>query len=144
MSAKLIFKHSVIFLLVLLWIYAALSKLIDWDHFQWEMRNQALPTIVQTTLIYLLPPAEILVAALLIFQRTVAFGLYASTVLLALFTGYVALTLAHFFEYVPCSCGGILEHLGWGPHLAFNLLFLLMTLTALYITKKKGATGLAN
>jgi len=131
-------------LLILLWIYASFSKLFDYRHFQWEMRNQALPASVQTMLIYLLPPAEILVAASLIFQRTTTLGLIASTVLLSLFTGYIALILVHFFEYVPCSCGGILEQMGWWPHLVFNLLTLLATLTALYIIKKKGASGLAN
>ena len=140
MSFRLIVKNSAVFLLILLWVYAALSKLLDFRHFTWEMRNQTLPTGVQTLLIYLLPPVEIAVAAMLMFQRTVISGLYASLFLLTLFTGYISLTLLHFFSYVPCSCGGILEDLGWGAHLVFNLLFLLLTLTALYITKKKGAT----
>ena len=131
------------FLLIVLWIYAALSKLLDFRHFTWEMRNQALPTFVQSLLIYLLPPLEILIAVLLMFQRTLVWGLQLSGILLFLFSGYVGLTLFHFFEYVPCSCGGILEHLSWGPHLAFNLAFLSITVTALYITIRKGGAKAA-
>ena len=129
--------HAITFLLILLWVYAAVSKLIDFRHFKYEMHNQALLPFVQELLIYLLPPAEIIVALLLMFEKWTIWGLYCSALLLTLFTIYISMTLVHFFKYVPCSCGGILEHMGWTPHLFFNLFFLLITLTTLYITKKE-------
>jgi putative oxidoreductase len=140
-----VFSQTAIFLLVLLWVYAAVSKLIDFRHFKYEMHNQALLPFVQEMLIYCLPPAEIIVASFLLFEKWTLWGLYCSAVLLGLFTIYISFTLLHFFKYVPCSCGGILEHMGWLPHLFFNLFFLLITLTALYIkTKERSVPASSN
>lgn len=131
------FIQTVTFLLILMWVYAAVSKLSDFGHFRIQMHNQALPPSVQALLIYTLPPIELVVAALLLFNKTFLSGIYCSVILMSLFTGYIALSLLHYFSYIPCSCGGILEHMTWQAHLIFNLFFLLLTLTALYITIKE-------
>jgi hypothetical protein len=128
---------AVTFLLILLWIYASISKLIDFHHFEAEMHNQAIPPIVQAFLIYGLPPVELIVAGLLIGDKTYVAGLLASLILLTIFTGYITLTILHFFSYVPCSCGGILEKMSWTTHLVFNLFFIFLTLTNLYIKLKE-------
>jgi hypothetical protein len=125
------------FLLILLWVYAAVSKLIDFPHFQQEMHNQMLFPFIQTLLIYFLPVIEIATAAMLIFDRAFMSGLYSSLILMILFTGYISLALLHFFRHVPCSCGGVLEHMGWTVHLFFNLFFLALTLITIYISNRK-------
>jgi putative oxidoreductase len=125
------------FLLTLMWVYAAISKLIDFPHFKWEMHNQAVYPAVKNLLVYCLPAIELVTALLLIFDRTVLWGFYCSALLMTVFTSYIILTLMHSFKYVPCSCGGILEHMSWTAHLFFNLFFLSLTLTSLYITKKE-------
>ena len=126
------------FLLILLWIYAAFSKLIDFRLFEAAMNNQPLSPSLKTLLILFLPPVEIVVALLLSFRLTLKKGLYASLVLLLLFTGYISLSLTHFFAHIPCSCGGILEKMGWQAHLYFNLCFILITIAALIIVTRKG------
>ena len=121
-------------LLIMLWVYAAVSKWAAFAHFRDQMHKQRLPAILQTALIYLLPPAELVIAALLAFDRTVRMGLYASLALLFAFTVYVALATFHVFSAVPCSCGGVLETLGWRAHFYFNLFFLALTLGAILQT----------
>ena len=133
------FIQTTTFLLILLWIYAAISKLAAFGHFQMQMHNQTLPLSVQWVLIYMLPPLEMAVAVLLVFSRTMVTGLYFSSVLLGLFSCYIALVIFHFFNRTPCSCGGILEKIGWVPHLFFNLFFLIITLTAIFIFQRKEA-----
>lgn len=137
MSVKLIIKNVIIFLLIILWVYAAISKLSDFDHFKVQMHNQPLPGFVQTFLIYLLPSVELLIAGLLTVERSQCYGLVASGILMFFFTGYVGLALFNFFSYVPCSCGGILEHMTWLVHLIFNIIFLLLSLIAIYIYHKE-------
>lgn len=137
MSQRLIFRNIAVFLLILLWVYAALSKLLDFDLFKIQMHNQPLPAFVQASLVYLLPPVELITALLLVIPRTQLLALTVSAVLLFFFSGYVALALFKFFSYVPCSCGGILEHMTWQTHFWFNLFFLALSLIATYIIIKE-------
>lgn len=128
-------------LLVLLFTYAAASKLIPYDEFRRQMLSQPLPHAVDLAIYHLLPPAEALTAALLIMPRTNRWGLRLALALLAAFTGYVALVMLHFWQHVPCSCGGILGKLGWGPHLALNAVFFLITLVSIYLERKERRAG---
>jgi hypothetical protein len=57
------------------------------------------------------------------------------------FTGYIALALAGIWSSMPCSCGGILGHLSWVPHLFFNLFFLIVTIIGIGITNKERRGG---
>ena len=118
-------------LLTLLWVYAAVSKLIEFRHFEKEMLNQVFPVWMAHALIFILPAAELFAAILLIQERTLKLGLFLSEFLLIVFTGYVMLVYLHLFSRIPCSCGGILQHLKWGPHLVFNIIYLLITTSAI-------------
>ncbi len=114
-------------LLVVLFVYAAASKLFFFRGFTNQMLNQPLPRPLSLMLVWLLPAAELSTAALLFFSRTRSAGLWASLGLMTLFTGYVALVLSRAFNRVPCSCGGIFSRLSWPGHLAFNLVTLVFT-----------------
>ena len=127
------------FLLVLMFVYAAMSKLLSFEDFRSSMGNQMFPQLVQIGLIYTLPAIELLTACLMLFKRTMLAGHIFYVVLMSLFTAYIAAALLHFFKEVPCSCGGILSRLGWLPHLYFNLIFLCIALINIIIIKQKGA-----
>jgi putative oxidoreductase len=62
------------FLLILLFIYTAVSKLIYFDQFKGQMYNQTLPHGVATFLIWTLPEIEILTGLLLLFEKTNPYG----------------------------------------------------------------------
>lgn len=124
-------------LLVLLFIYTAVSKLLDFEEFSMQMYNQTLPRELATVLIWTLPATEILAALLLLFDRTRAFGLFLSVFLMILFTGYVALVLGNYFGRIPCSCGGVIRSLGWKAHLFFNLFFLLLSVTGIVLANRE-------
>lgn len=124
-------------LLILLWVYAAVSKLIDFDQSRAEMLNQVFPDFVGHILARAVPAAEITAALLLIMSRTVTAGLKLSLLLLTAFSVYIALVMLNVFGRIPCSCGGILKEMTWGQHLVFNLFFLMLTLIALLFTIKE-------
>ncbi|MBD1425657.1 MauE/DoxX family redox-associated membrane protein [Sphingobacterium arenae] len=72
-----------------------------------------------------IPTLEILLAVLLVlpFLKLKKIVLWASVVLMGIFTIYLAMMLA----LVPdrlCHCGGVIESMGWTTHLIFNLLWL--------------------
>ena len=138
-TMKAIFKSSVPPLLVLLFVYASISKLFTFSDFDQQLHNQSFPGWLADFLLFFLIPAEIITALLLCFKRTLLFGLLSSAVFLLAFTGYIAMVMLHFWNRVPCSCGGILNQMGWSAHLIFNSTFLILNLIGLhfYITERE-------
>lgn len=131
-------------LLLLLFLYTALSKLLDMQGFREQVHLQVLPAWAADLLVLVLPPMELLAAGLLFFHKTRLAGFCLAGGLLVLFTGYVALVLLHAFGSVPCSCGGVLKTMNWQTHLYFNLAFTLLSLAGIALTysaKRAGNTG---
>jgi hypothetical protein len=78
------------------------------------------------------PAVEVLVAATLIFPKTRLAGLYGCFLLMVMFSTYIVIIL-NFSQYVPCSCGGILENMSWSQHLVFNIVCTGLAATAVII-----------
>jgi putative oxidoreductase len=120
--------------IVLMWCYAALSKIIDYDKARSEMLAQVFPIWISEILLWAVPAAELLTAALIVYSGTRIAGLRISLGLLTCFTLYIGLVVTGIFGRIPCSCGGIMEGMTWGQHMAFNLFFIATTISALYLT----------
>jgi putative oxidoreductase len=118
-------------LLVTLYVYTAASKLLDFPAYQVQMRLQVLPAWCNELLIWTVPPAELVLSALLFGTVTRLTGLIGSAVLLSCFTLYVGLASFHFFDQVPCACGGVFSRMGWNTHFWFNLFILLINILAI-------------
>ena len=129
-------------LLILLFLYASLSKFMDFKTFTGEMNNQPLPDSWTPFLVWFIPCTEVALSIALIFERTRLLGLYGSLVLMGLFTIYTSIILLHFFAYVPCSCGGIIKRLTWRQHLAFNLFFVALSISGVIIQRRKVYTSI--
>ncbi|WP_372976114.1 MauE/DoxX family redox-associated membrane protein [Mucilaginibacter sp.] len=136
-SNRISFQDVVAFFLIVLFIYTAVSKLLDFSQFQKQMELQTLPAWLQLVLIWSLPTIEIITGLLLMFIRTRMVGFYLSALLLIIFTGYIALVLLNYFGRVPCSCGGVIRTLGWGLHLIFNVFFLLLSFLGIYLINRE-------
>lgn len=124
-------------LLILLFLYASVSKFLDFKTFFKEMNNQPLPNSWTPFLVWFIPCSEILISVALIFERTRLLGLYGSLVLMGLFTIYAILILSHVFPYVPCSCGGVIKRLTWRQHLVLNLFFVTLSIIGVIAQRKK-------
>jgi len=112
---------------------------VDFDRFVGEMNNQPLPNSWTPFLVWTIPSLEIAISAALIFERTRTVGLIASLILMTLFTIYTGVVLLHFFEYVPCSCGGVIRKLTWPQHLVFNLFFVALSITGIILQRRKSS-----
>jgi putative oxidoreductase len=124
-------------LFILLFVYTAISKLIDFEEFERQMYKQAIPHLLAGIIIWTLPAIEIFTAFLLLSPKARFAGFVLSALLMAVFTGYVSLAVLHVFPRVPCSCGGVIKGMGWKIHLVFNLIFLLVSVSGVYITYKE-------
>lgn len=121
--------------LLLLWIYTGLNKLIHFDKFSFEAGRSPFLQHLAPLVAAMVPAGELAIAALLIFKRTRVAGLYASLFLMTLFTGYVYVML-HYAYDLPCSCGGIIELLTWEQHLIVNLMLTLLTAIAILLQSR--------
>ncbi|SDF26683.1 Methylamine utilisation protein MauE [Mucilaginibacter pineti] len=127
----------IIYLLALLFLYTAFSKLIDMRHFFRAIHNQPFPRSVDPVLTVGVPLIEIIAGISLLRIKLRKFGLYLSMILMLAFTIYVGLAVFHVFKRVPCGCAGVFQAMSWPTHLIFNLLFLGMAIAGLIIESKE-------
>lgn len=113
-------------LLILLFFYASASKLFDYPNYYGEMNGQPLPNALTPVLVWGIPLVEIAIAIALMIERTRLVALWASLILLGIFSVYIALILLNAFDTIPCACGGVIRELGWKGHLIFNACFMLI------------------
>lgn len=123
-------------LLILLFLYTGANKFFSFEHFTNQMRNQVFPRSWIPVIIWTLPTLEIAISIGLMFDKTKKISFGASIVLMSLFTIYTALVLFGAFNRVPCSCGGVIEHLTWTQHLFFNLFYLVISILGYSVLKK--------
>lgn len=119
-------------LLVLLFIYAAVSKLNEHETFKIQLGKSPFITSYASVLVWALPIGEIIVGMAITFRKTRIVGLYAALFLMTMFTAYIY-TMLHYSYYLPCSCGGILSKLSWTAHLWFNVGFTLLSIIAILL-----------
>ena len=131
-----IFLEIINMLLALLFTYAAVSKLLDYETFKTQLGNSPFISKFSAILAWALPLGEILLALSLIFSQTRLIGMYASLFLMTMFSAYIFGMLKYSY-YIPCSCGGILSKMGWTTHLIFNLGFVGLSIAGILLQTRE-------
>jgi hypothetical protein len=129
MSRKILLDAAC-FLLILLFSYAAVSKLLDYERFRLQLGKSPFISSYAGQLSWALPLSEIVITLFLLVNATKLLGLYGSLFILTVFTLYIAFLLK-FSSYIPCSCGGLLGFLSWKQHLVFNIVFIFISITGI-------------
>lgn len=122
-------------LFILLFLYAAANKLMDFQKFKVQVGQSPFLTEYAVPIAWCIPIIEIVISLGLAFKRTLLTALYASFGLMLMFTVYIIVIL-NFAERIPCSCGGILEKMGWKEHLVFNVFFVMLAIVAILLYSK--------
>lgn len=123
-------------LFVFLFVYTAINKVIEFQSFTHVLMQLPLIGNYASTVALIVPVTECVVAALLLSPYSQKVGLYASLVLMVLFTGYIAYLIA-FEKHLPCSCGGVISYMSWRQHLVFNLVWIILGITGLRLIPQK-------
>lgn len=118
------------FLFILLFVYAASSKLMDFQQFKVQLGQSPIVTAYAEGVAWGIPILELLIAGLFFLNKWILTAFYASFSLMVMFTTYIILVL-NFSDFIPCSCGGVLEQLGWTEHIVFNIVFLVLALVSI-------------
>ena len=113
-------------LLIMLFAYTAFCNVLDTTRFSAVLSASPLIATGAGALAYAVAAVELAVVLLLILPRTRLMGLYASFVLLVLFTSYLGF-LVRYAQQLPCSCCGLISPFPWKEHIVLNLGFLVLT-----------------
>ncbi|MDH5033999.1 MauE/DoxX family redox-associated membrane protein [Chryseobacterium cucumeris] len=132
---KKIIPFAVSIFFVILFCYAAISKILDFENFQVQISASPLLNGFSQFLPYTIIIVEVIIAGLLCYRKTRTAELIGSFILMLIFTGYIALLLRT-SKNLPCSCGGLLEKMSWNQHLYFNIGCVILSVIALGLNLK--------
>lgn len=124
------------FLVIVLFAYAAFSKIADFENFKVQLGKSPILSPISLYVAWTVPAIELLIAMFLVSKRSQLSALYVSFSLMTMFSAYIVAILK-FSDYIPCSCGGILEKMTWTQHLIFNLAFVILITIAILINPSK-------
>jgi putative oxidoreductase len=122
---------------ILVYVYAAVTKLILFQVFVLQMDMQPFDDRLTPWLVRLIPATELLLSLMLITPKYKKLGLILSTGLMLCFTAYIILIKLHFYNIIPCSCGGAIAGFTWTQHLIFNIVLLVLGGIGIYMYEKK-------
>ena len=123
-------------LLVLLFVYTGVAKMMDFSTFHLQLGKSPFITKYADAVAWTLPAGELVVALLLFFNKTRLLGLYASLFLMTMFTAYIYAMLNYSYD-LPCSCGGIIAKMTWTQHLWFNAGFVALSIIGILLQTYK-------
>jgi len=139
-TSRILQKSKVVLLItyffIVLFTYAAISKILDFNTFKFQLAQSPTLSAFATSIAWSTPLLEMLIVILLLINRTKKLGLLSAFFMMVLFTSYIIIILK-FSDYIPCSCGGVLEKMTWTQHLYFNLFFIVIAALALIIGAKQ-------
>ena len=133
---KMIVLEIICFLLIALLLYAGISRLLELKTFTDDINNQPLPNQLTPLFVYGIPAWQLLTAITLMFEKTRLVGFWAALAIMTLYATYNILILSNYFGRIPCTCGGMIRHMDWKPHLVFSLFFAGISLAGILLKRK--------
>jgi len=127
-QSKFIIASSALF--ILLFVYTAVSKLVDPISFRIVLSKSPWIHDQASLLVWLIPVFELMVSLLLLIPALRLAGFIGSLVLMLAFTGYITAMILY-APHLPCGCGGIIRQLSWRQHLVVNSFFIVLAIVAI-------------
>ena len=116
---------------ITLFVYTASSKIFDFDNFQIQIGQSPILTSYTGFVSWSIPVIELIIVVLFLIPKFISIAFLASYSMMVMFTTYILLIL-NFSDFIPCSCGGVLESLSWHEHIVFNTLCIVIALIGLH------------
>ncbi|WP_286841133.1 MauE/DoxX family redox-associated membrane protein [Sphingobacterium sp. UBA7631] len=123
--------------MILFWVYVGIEKFWQLGAFHIALQQQPVISALAPLLFWLLPLLEISIGALLGLpaRRLQHWGWIASTIMITLFSIYIALGVLDVYDKKPCICTSFLSNISWTAHLIFNLVILGLSLAGLVLNR---------
>ncbi len=115
-----------------LFVYAATSKLMDFQQFKVQLGQSSILIGYEHWVAWFVPVSELVLGLLLLMRPYRLFALYGSLALMTLFSAYIIVVL-NYSDHIPCSCGGVISSMGWETHLVFNACWMVLALIGIVL-----------
>ena len=135
MKRSIFIGDAISSLVLLLLLYTSLSKLANYNSFQFALSRSTLLQPFSTFLSSFIPLVELAITVVLFIPATREKGLYVATILISVFTIYL-LYMISFSPDLACTCGGVLKSLTWPQHILFNLFFITIGVMGIVLYRK--------
>lgn len=132
MRTKNIISETIVFIILLTWAYTFVSKILDFDTFDRQIKGAYLLSAGGAVLPYILQTVHLCIVLLLLNKNWRKLGLLASIVVLTVYTAYLIYILK-FAPSIPCSCIAVMSGMNWQDQLYFNFTVLAINIMGLII-----------
>ncbi len=122
-------------LCILLFLYAAADKWINFQVFKIQLGKSPLLTGFADLVAFSVPSAELLICGMIFNEKTRLAGLYGFFFMMILFTCYL-FVLINYSYFIPCNCASILQGLSHQSHMIFNLFYAGMAVYGVMLIEK--------
>lgn len=123
-------------LLIVLFVYAGLIKLLDYQVFRNQLSSFPLISDYAAGMAWRLPVLELVLSYFLLWPRSRLIALYTSFLFLLSVSVYIIMMLTG--DYViPCACSGVITFMSWTWHLWLNIIFMILAITGIWASRKK-------
>jgi hypothetical protein len=122
-------------LLAAMFAYPAFNKLVELGKFERQLNKIAFFQNWAGIAAVMVPVTEVVIIILLLYKGTRLIGLYASAILLTVFTVYLSAMMI-FSPDLPCACSGFISKLSWRDHIVFNLLFTAVSIIGIWLIRR--------
>jgi hypothetical protein len=121
---------------ILLFLYTGVAKLMEIHQFKEQLVSSPLVGSMAGIVTWALPIGELILAVALFIPAFRMKALYATLVLMTLFTVYVIVILL-MDNQLSCSCGGIIEELSLKQHVLFNSACVILSAVAITVARRQ-------
>lgn len=134
-------KHASVYItvfisiLIFIFLYAAIRKVDSSFQFAGYLRQSYLLQKHEAFLVWLVPCAELLIVALLLFTRTQRTGLYTASLLLLIYSLYIGWELLY-AKQDSANYWVLFQQFSWQQQLFFNIVLFAVTLIVLLVAPK--------
>lgn len=126
------FLELVRYLFIVLMVYTAVSKVLDYENFKIQISQSIVISPFTNWMVWFVPGIELLIALALTTEKWKTYALHTAFLLMVIFSTYIYIIL-NYIPDIPCSCGGVLEHMSWREHLLFNSTFVILGFIAILV-----------
>jgi thiol-disulfide isomerase/thioredoxin len=136
---KALLVDIICYFFILLFLYTGVAKLMEIQQFKEQLVSSPLVGSIAGILTWALPIGELILAVALFIPAFRLKALYATLVLMTLFTVYVIVIL-FMDNQLSCSCGGIIEELSPKQHVLFNSACSILSAVAIALARRQEPT----
>lgn len=139
MKTNAIISEIIAFILILLWGFVGVTKMLDHETFSRQLYAEGIGENLSGVLSILIPLLMICTGISLISSKTKSVGLILSFSLLMTFTVYMAYII-NFANPRPCSCIAMTSKLSWNGHLLLSTSLLILNVVGYIFLNKERRT----